>query len=122
MKLLLDQGLPRTAASFLRNAGIDKLHVGEIGYSSADDATILRKARAEGRVVVTLDADFHALMVLSGSTSPSIIRIRLEGLRGEKAASLILSVISHCEEDLIQGALVTVQAGRIRIRRLPLLK
>ena len=63
MKLLLDQGLPRTAAALLRQAGIDSVHVGEIGYAAATDASILERARNEERVVVTLDADFHALVL-----------------------------------------------------------
>ena len=37
MKLLLDQGLPHTAAELLTTAGIDTTHVGEIGYASAED-------------------------------------------------------------------------------------
>jgi hypothetical protein len=31
MKLLLDQGLPLSAAALLSDAGIDTIHVGEIG-------------------------------------------------------------------------------------------
>ena len=37
MKLLLDQGLPRSAASLLRDVGIDTLHFGEIGLAAATD-------------------------------------------------------------------------------------
>ena len=120
MKLLLDQGVPRLAAPLLREAGIDTVHVGEIGYSTASDSTVLQKARDDGRIVVTLDADFHALLALSGSASPSVIRIRVEGLRGKEAAGLIRTVLAQCGEDLDHGALVTVQPRRTRIRRLPL--
>ena len=121
MRLLLDQGLPRSAARFLRDAGIDTVHVGEIGFAELDDAAILQKARHEDRTVVTLDADFHALLALSQATYPSVIRIRIEGLYARQAADLIQTVLARCGDDLRRGAVVTVQPKRIRIRRLPLL-
>ncbi len=62
MKLLLDQGLPRSAASLLQNVGVDAIHTGDIDYTTAEDAAIIEWARQEGRIVVTLDADFHALL------------------------------------------------------------
>ncbi len=120
MKLLLDQGLPRSAARLLREAGIDTVHVGEIGYTTADDAMILQRGRDEERIVITLDADFHALLALSHATTPSVIRIRVEGLYGQEAADLIQAVLARCAEDVQQGAVVTVQPRRIRIHRLPL--
>lgn len=122
MKLLLDQGLPRTAAGLLREAGLDAAHVGEIGYATADDAAILQRARDEERTVVTLDADFHALLALSGAEGPSVIRIRIEGLRPNDMFSLIRTVVTTCSQDLTHGAVVTVQPGRVRVRRLPLLE
>ena len=120
MKLLLDQGLPRTAAKLLRVAGFDTVHVGDIGYATVKDAAILQLATAEQRVVVTLDADFHTLLALSAASTPSVIRIRIEGLRAEAVAALIQSVVAQCEQELAQGAVVTAQEGRLRVRRLPL--
>jgi predicted nuclease of predicted toxin-antitoxin system len=120
MKLLLDQGLPRMAAELLRAFGFDTLHIGEIGYATATDAAILQLALGEQRIVVTLDADFHALLALSAAPAPSVIRIRIEGLRAQALAALIQAVIAQCEEELAQGAVVTVQDARLRVRRLPL--
>jgi predicted nuclease of predicted toxin-antitoxin system len=120
MKLLLDQGLPRSATVLLSQAGIDAVHVAEIGRSDAEDIEILQKGQEEGRVVVTLDADFHTLLALAAATSPSVIRIRIERLRAQALTDLLLTVISECEEDLEAGAAVTVEPTRIRIRRLPL--
>lgn len=122
MRLLLDQGLPRSAAPMLSEGGIDTLHVGEIGYSTAEDAEIIKYAQAEDRVVVTLDADFHSLLAHSGATSPSVIRIRIEGLRAQPVADLLQVVCAQTEEDLVFGAVVTVQTGRVRVRRLPLIR
>ena len=120
MKLLLDQGLPRSTSRLLREMGIDAVHVSEIGCSTSEDAVILERGREEDRTVVTLDADFHALLALSDATSPSVIRIRIEGLKEETAANLIRTVLMQCEEELERGAVVTVERHRIRIRRLPL--
>ncbi|KAM3111175.1 DUF5615 family PIN-like protein [Phormidesmis sp. 146-33] len=120
MKLLLDQGLPLSAAALLRDADIDTIHVGEIGMSETEDADIIQRARDEERVVVTLDADFHALLALDVATTPSVIRIRIERLRAQALTALLLTVISECGEDLEQGSAITVEPSRIRIRRLPL--
>ena len=93
IKLLLDQGLPRSASRLLCKAGIDTIHVAEIGFSTAEDREILAKAKEDNRVVVTLDADFHALLALSGAISPSVIRIRIERLKAEAMSNLLLSML-----------------------------
>jgi predicted nuclease of predicted toxin-antitoxin system len=121
MKLLLDQGLPLSAAALLRDASIDTIHVGEIGMSQAEDAEIIQKAREEERVVITLDADFHTLLALDEAVSPSVIRVRIERLRAQALMDLLLMVIAQCEEDLEQGSAISVEPSRIRIRRLPLI-
>jgi predicted nuclease of predicted toxin-antitoxin system len=122
MKLLLDQGLPRSAATLISEAGIDTIHVAEIGLSAADDIDILQRARDDDRVVVTLDADFHALLALSAATSPSVIRIRIERLRAQALTNLLLTVLDEVAEYLEQGVVVTVEPSRVRLRRLPLVK
>jgi predicted nuclease of predicted toxin-antitoxin system len=104
----------------LSEAGIDTIHVAEIGLSAADDTDILQRARDDERVVVTLDADFHALLALSAATSPSVIRIRIERLRAQALTNLLLTVIGEIADDLEQGVVVTVEPSRVRLRRLPL--
>lgn len=47
MKLLLDQGLPRSTATLLCEAGFDAVHVGNIGYASSTDIRILELAQTE---------------------------------------------------------------------------
>jgi predicted nuclease of predicted toxin-antitoxin system len=121
MKLLLDQGLPRTATELLNNEGIDTIHVGEIGYAKAEDDSILQFAKDGGYVVATLDADFHASLALNGVTAPSVIRIRIEGLKSKAAAEVLKAVVARCARDLEEGAAVTVQERKIRVRRLPLI-
>lgn len=120
MKLLLDQGLPRSAAGRLRDAGVDALHAGDCGLGSASDKEILAAAAREGRAVVTLDADFHALLALGGASGPSVIRIRIEGLQADGLVHLVRTVLDCFGEDLGAGAMVSVTEGRIRVRHLPI--
>lgn len=121
MKLLLDQGLPRGAAGLLRERGVDVIHTGEIGYATAQDAEIVERARIENRVIVTLDADFHSLLALSGAFGPSVIRIRIERLKAIALTRLLQRIVSEWSEELEIGVLLTVQSDRIRVHRLPIL-
>jgi len=120
MKLLLDQGLPRSAGALLRKAGLDALHTAECGLATASDAAIIGYARQDERIVITLDADFHALIALSGATAPSVVRIRIQGLRADTLSDLVRHVVQECREDLLVGALVSVEADRVRVRKLPI--
>jgi predicted nuclease of predicted toxin-antitoxin system len=122
MKLLLDQGLARSTEALLRQAGIDAIHVGNIGMATADDIALLEEGRRTGRVVVTLDADFHALMALSQAISPSVIRIRIEKLRAKAMTGLLQKTVQLCAKELEAGAWVSVQMGQTRIRKLPLIR
>lgn len=122
MKLLLDQGLPRSTAALLVSRGIDSIHVGNIGLTQAEDMAILEQGRLQDRTIVTLDTDFHKLLALTHATTPSVIRIRIEGLRAEALADLIERVLKQSSADIEAGAAITVQARRVRIRRLPLIR
>lgn len=122
MRLLLDQGIPRSTVLQLRKEGIEALHVGEIGLASASDAKVLDFALQEHRILVTLDADFHALLALSGAKEPSVVRIRIEGLYAEDFARLLAHVLTACKYDLEKGSMVTVTEVGIRVRQLPLLR
>ena len=73
MTVFLDQDVPRRAASLLREGGVDAVHAAEVGLSSATDADIVAWCRAREAVLVTLDADIHALVALSGLTTPSLL-------------------------------------------------
>jgi predicted nuclease of predicted toxin-antitoxin system len=120
-RLLLDQGLPRFCAAMLRNDhGWDVLHVAEVGLARASDALILERARLEDRVCVTLDADFHALLALSAAASPSVVRIRIEGLDGPQLAELLLRLWQQHARELARGAVLSVSEHSARLRHLPI--
>lgn len=120
MLLLLDQGVPKTAAQRLREINIDTVHVSELGMSTAIDADIIEFANQEGRVIVTLDSDFHTLLAISSAKEPSVIRVRIEGLKAPAYLPLLQTILSECKQDLEHGCAITVQDKRIRVHRLPI--
>jgi len=121
MKFLLDQGLPRSTVQHLQTLGVQAEHVGALGLAMATDEVILAVGCARGAIVVTLDADFHAILARSGAAQPSVIRIRIQGLNGEDVARVINQVAHAIETDLLAGAAVTVTERRLALRRLPLI-
>jgi len=88
--------------------------------AKATDAVILAAAVKLDSIVVTLDADFHALLASSRSTSPSVVRVRIEDLKGDELAEIISQVVEAAGEELDVGAVVSVTVDRIRVRLLPI--
>ena len=111
-----------SSASLLRSSGFDVIHTGECGLSTATDTEILEASRRQDRLIVTLDSDFHTIVALAGWVKPSVIRVRIEGLRAPEMTHLIIETIKLCEQDLENGALVSVEEDRVRLRRLPIIR
>ena len=120
MRLVLDQGVPRDAASLLRELGHDCTHVGEFGMSRATDQEILAWAVSENATVVTLDADFHTILAVSGATAPSVIRLRMQGLNAPAVVEIVRNVIARFQAELERGSMVTVKANKITSHKLPI--
>ena len=120
MKLLLDQGLPRSSASLLRSKGIEASHVGELGMADASDEAIIDYARKHSFAVATLDSDFHALLAIANASGPSVIRLRIQPLRAPEATAVPSRVLEQLGHEIIRGSFITVTPTNIRVRRLPI--
>jgi len=110
---------PRTVA-FLRDMGHDAVHLYEQGLGRLGDQSILRKARDEGRVLLTHDLDFGELMAASGANLPSVVVFRLRDMRPEGVNAHLREVVTEYEEMLEKGAIVRVGERQIRLRSLPI--
>jgi predicted nuclease of predicted toxin-antitoxin system len=86
----------------------------------ATDDEILAYALRSHAAIVTLDADFHAILAVSGASGPSVIRLRMQGLGGAETVELIERVLAAFEADLKRGSLVTVKARKTTVHRLPI--
>lgn len=116
MRLLADMHIAPRTVRFLRALGHDVLRVDELLPSTAPDAAVVAAAIVERRHVLTQDLE---IVALSGRVVPSVISLRLSSSRIEQVNSMLEDVLPDVERDLDDGAIVTVQDGRVRRRRLP---
>ncbi len=121
MRFLLDESVSPLVAEPLAAAGHEVVHARDVGLRSAPDPTVLAAALDDGRVLVTLDTDFGALIAQSGAQLPSVVLFRGEVARRPSAqAALLLANLEQFAVDLDQGAVVVIGDDRVRIRRLPI--
>ena len=85
--------------------------------AAAADAAIIGYAQLNGLSIVTLDADFRAIIAAAGTAGPSVIRLRVEGLRAREAAALICRVVERIGGRLQSGIFVTATMDTIRFAR-----
>lgn len=120
-RLILDQGLPRRVAADLRERGWSVEHTGEVGLARATDDKILEYAATHDATIVTLDSDFARLLALSRRASPSLIHVRIPRVTRGQLVNLLVTLLPTVEQDLVDGAIISVGERGARVRRLPVL-
>ena len=123
MKFLVDESLSHRVAEALCAAGHDAVHVvADLGRGGAGDRELLSFARAEARVIVAADTDFGELLALGEHELPSVVLFRRQQHRPHEQAQSLLGNLNQFDEALAAGAIVVIEAHRIRVRLLPLAK
>ena len=120
MKLLVDMNLSPRWVKTLTDAGIEASHWSSLGPANAPDAEIMAFARANGYVVLTHDLDFSAILAATQGAKPSVVQIRAEDVRPETVSPTLIEALRQMAAQLEEGALLTVDPARARLRVLPL--
>jgi predicted nuclease of predicted toxin-antitoxin system len=120
MKLLLDMNLSPRWLRALTDAGFEAVHWSTCGGSGAADAEIMAFAKANDCVVLTYDLDFSAILAATGGDKPSVVQIRADDLSPDAIAAQVIRALRQMEAELDEGALLTVEPNRTRMRLLPL--
>lgn len=119
MKFLIDNAVSPSLAAGLSQAGHNAVHVREYNMQSASDDEILKRAAEEGRILVSADTDFSALLALRRTTQPSLVLFHGRSRRPETQLRLLLSNLAALEESLAEGCIAVIEETRIRLRMLP---
>lgn len=118
MKFLADMGISLRTVMWLRSRGDDVVHLRDEGLQRLPDNEILIKARAEGRILLTVDLDFAQLLAVSGDSLPNVILFRLGNENYDAINERLTQILPECQEDLALGAIISVSNETFRVRRL----
>ena len=120
MRFLADMGVAGRIVDWLRSEGHDAVHLRDQGLHRLPNGEIFRKAAEERRIVLTFDLDFGEILALSGDASVSVVLFRLRNTSTPFVLGRLEAVLTDSGESLLKGAIVIVEDGRHRMRRLPL--
>ena len=112
MKVLLDTCVWGGAKAELQANGHDVLWTGDWSADPGDEE-ILAQAHREGRILVTLDKDFGELAIVRKLPHSGIVR--LVDISARKQAKVCELVLASYGDELLRGAIVTAEPGRLRI-------
>ena len=70
--------------------------------------------------MLTFDLDFGEIVAGSRNESVSVILLRLRNTRVDFLIQRLESVLEKSSEELAQGAVLLVEDGRHRVRRMPI--
>ncbi len=115
IRFVADEGVDAPIVRLLRQNDFDVFYIAEES-PSIDDTIVLQKANTENRILITKDKDFGELVYRLRQVHTRVILTRLEGLKPQHKAEIVLAVIQkHLDE--IRGSFTVIQPGIVRIRK-----
>ena len=120
MKFLIDMNLtPQWCIVFEKYGWVAK-HWSEIGNPNAPDSELFTYAKDHNYIIITHGLDFGVLLAFSSELGPSVIQVRTADTMPDKIEKIIIQTIKKYEKLLMDGALISIDKLRSRVRVLPL--
>jgi predicted nuclease of predicted toxin-antitoxin system len=120
MKLIVDMNLSPRWIGLLTDAGIEAAHWSTLGAKNAPDSEIMAYAKVTDSVVLTHDLDFGAMLAATHGEKPSVVQIRAEDVSPDVIGAQVITALRQMASELEEGALLTIDPNRTRLRVLPL--
>jgi predicted nuclease of predicted toxin-antitoxin system len=96
MKFLVDAQLPKHLANWLNEAGHNALHTLELPRKNlTTDQEVITRAKRDGRIVVSKDADFVQSFLIAGE--PSLLLISTGNISNVELEKLLRANLSGIE-------------------------
>jgi len=119
MKILIDMNLSPRWVRLFDDASFESVHWSTIGATNAPDKEIMDYAKANDYIVLTHDLDFSAILAVTHGEKPSVVQIRAENVSPDVIGWPVIAALRQMTAELEEGALITVDPKRTRLRLLP---
>lgn len=117
--LLIDEDLPRSLASTLRDAGFPTEDVRDIGFGGRPDDEIVAYARSHHRILVTRDVALANVHRLRSTARFGIVLIRFpQAIRARALSIAVVAAFRRMTPESLLGGVTVLEPGRARTRRL----
>lgn len=120
MKIKLDENLSRHLKPSLIERGHEISTAAEEGLLGKVDVEVGTAAKAEERMVFTLDLDFADLRKFPPGTHPGVILFRPRSMGPLAVNRFVLRFVQEVDLARLSRCLAVVEPGRVRVRRPPL--
>jgi predicted nuclease of predicted toxin-antitoxin system len=118
LRLLVDEDLPRSLAPTLRAAGYDAADIRDEGLRGQPDARIFQFAQERGFAVLTGDVEFGNELVYPPAGHRGVVLTRFPNdLPATILVKQIVASLAVVADENLDGAIVVVEPGRVRVRR-----
>ncbi|MBN1773950.1 MAG: DUF5615 family PIN-like protein [Deltaproteobacteria bacterium] len=114
MKLKLDENLDLRLAAVLAARGHDVQTVRSEGLAGASDGRVFEAAKAESRLLMTLDLDFANPLRFPPAGSAGVIVVRVPRPLLSSIVETVRAALPRLEQEVLAGRLWIVEPGRIR--------
>ena len=81
---------------------------------------IMAYASENSYIVLTFDLDFSTILSVTHDLLPSVVQIRASVHHAEMVINLIVTALFRYKEELDEGAILSIDLKKARIRLLPL--
>jgi predicted nuclease of predicted toxin-antitoxin system len=108
MKLLLDENLSRRLVPFLQHAYPGSTQVVLLGMESASDTEVWHRAKNDGYIIVTRDADFQELSLVWGQP-PKVVRLKTKNPSRATTLKILLDNQEALTDALIHQNLASIE-------------
>lgn len=117
MKFLLDENISPKTVKFLKSLGFEAVHVRDVDLRGASDSEVIKFARENGLILITVDKGFTNILHYPPNTHHGIIRLKLKYMPSKIVHSVLERFFKAVRMEEIKGNIIILEKDRFRIRK-----